>query len=165
MKHKPYDRQKAVDYAHRWAFGRNPAYYNFDKLGGDCTNFASQVLYSGCGVMNPKPTTGWYYRNLNSRSPSWSGVVFFYRFLVSNKGPGPVVVETGMEKVKPGDILQLSFNGIEFSHSPVIVSVGDVPAPENILIAAHTYDSDYRPLDTYQYRLIRFLHIDRINLW
>ena len=37
-----YDRGKAVAYAHKWAFGRNPAYYNFDKIGGDCTNFTSQ---------------------------------------------------------------------------------------------------------------------------
>lgn len=26
----PYRRQTAVDYAHRWALGRNPAYLNFD---------------------------------------------------------------------------------------------------------------------------------------
>ena len=43
----PYDRSAAVTYAHRWAFGRNPRYYNFDELGGDCTNFASQCLYAG----------------------------------------------------------------------------------------------------------------------
>jgi len=34
----PYNRVKAVEYAHKWAFGRNPKYFNFDKLGGDCTN-------------------------------------------------------------------------------------------------------------------------------
>ena len=39
---RPYDRQAAVDYAHRWAYHRNPDFYNFDELGGDCTNFASQ---------------------------------------------------------------------------------------------------------------------------
>ena len=46
---RPYDRQAAVAYAHRWAYLRNPAFYNFDKLGGDCTNFASQCLYAGAG--------------------------------------------------------------------------------------------------------------------
>ena len=40
----PYDRQAAVRYASRWAYGRNPAYADFDALGGDCTNFASQCL-------------------------------------------------------------------------------------------------------------------------
>ena len=34
-----YDRQKAIQYAEKWAFSRNPKYYNFDAVGGDCTNF------------------------------------------------------------------------------------------------------------------------------
>jgi hypothetical protein len=38
-----YDRSAAVAYAHKWAYSRNPAYYNYDKLGGDCTNFASHA--------------------------------------------------------------------------------------------------------------------------
>ena len=42
---KPYDRDRAVQYAHKWALGRNPAYYDFEKLGGDCTNFASRSAY------------------------------------------------------------------------------------------------------------------------
>ena len=73
-----YDRAAAVAYAHRWAYGRNPAYANFDAMGGDCTNFASQCLYAGSGVMDFRPTFGWYYRSLNDRSPSWTGVPFFY---------------------------------------------------------------------------------------
>ena len=67
---KPYDRAKAVAYAHEWAYGRNPRFYDFSNIGGDCTNFASQCLYAGSGVMNYSPTNGWYYINLNSRSPS-----------------------------------------------------------------------------------------------
>lgn len=53
-----YDRARAVAYARRWALERNPAYLNFDGLGGDCTNFVSQCLYAGCGVMNFTPVTG-----------------------------------------------------------------------------------------------------------
>jgi hypothetical protein len=59
---RDYDRRAAVEYAHRWAYGRNPRYYDFEKLGGDCTNFASQCLYAGSGVMNYTPQLGWYYR-------------------------------------------------------------------------------------------------------
>ena len=71
---RPYDRQAAVEYAHRWAYHRNPDFYNFDELGGDCTNFASQCLYAGAGVMNYTPTFGWYYISADDRSPSWTGV-------------------------------------------------------------------------------------------
>lgn len=37
-----YDRTAVVEYARKWAFSRNPQYYNFDAVGGDCTSFASQ---------------------------------------------------------------------------------------------------------------------------
>ena len=48
----PYDRRAAVAYAHQWAYGRNPDFYDYEEIGGDCTNFASQCLYAGTGVMN-----------------------------------------------------------------------------------------------------------------
>lgn len=35
MREIPYDRQAAVAYARRWALDRNPAFYNFDKIGGE----------------------------------------------------------------------------------------------------------------------------------
>ena len=28
-----YNRDKAVAYAHKWAFGRNPAYFDFSNIG------------------------------------------------------------------------------------------------------------------------------------
>lgn len=34
-----YNRQKAKEYAKELAYKRNPKYYNYDLLGGDCTNF------------------------------------------------------------------------------------------------------------------------------
>ena len=40
-----YNRANAVAYAKKWAYGRNPKYYDFSDLGGDCTNFASQCIY------------------------------------------------------------------------------------------------------------------------
>ena len=48
----PYDRAAAVAYAHAWAYRRNPAYFDYSGIGGDCTNFASQCLYAGAPVMN-----------------------------------------------------------------------------------------------------------------
>jgi len=165
LRTKLYDREAAVSYAHTWAYGRNPRYYDFEHLGGDCTNFTSQVLYAGAGVMNPTPTFGWYYYSVNNRAPAWTGVEFLYRFLVNNRGVGPVAVETDISQMEPGDIVQLSFDGWVFRHSPVIVSVGEYPSPANILVAAHTYDTDNRPLDTYLYVLARFLHITQINVW
>jgi len=43
MKNRLYDRKEALLYAEKWAMDRNPRYYNFDSVGGDCTSFVSQV--------------------------------------------------------------------------------------------------------------------------
>ncbi|MDD3766122.1 MAG: amidase domain-containing protein [Eubacteriales bacterium] len=160
---KAYDRQNAVEYARRWAFDRNPAYYDFEHLGGDCTNFASQCIYAGSGVMNFTPITGWFYISANNRTASWTGVKYLYTFLVNNQGVGPFAKEVDARFVQPGDIVQLSFDGVNFAHSPVVVATGPSPAPSNILVAAHTFDAYNRPLLTYPYKKIRYVHIEGIR--
>lgn len=161
---RPYDREAAVAYAHRWAYHRNPDFYNFDALGGDCTNFASQCLYAGSGVMNYTPTFGWYYNSQYSRAPAWTGVPFFYNFLTRRgQTPGPVGAEVSITEICPGDFVQLSFAGGVFSHDPVVVAVDGPALPENILVAAHSDDADYRPLSTYPIQQVRFLHILGVN--
>ena len=67
-----YDRKAAVLYAHAWAYGRNPAFYDYEQVGGDCTNFASQCIFAGCGIMNFTPTYGWYYITANQKAPAWT---------------------------------------------------------------------------------------------
>ena len=159
----PYDRQAAVEYARRWAFGRNPAYYNFDGLGGDCTNFASQCLYAGTGVMNYTPEYGWYYLNVNDRAPAWTGVPYFWDFMTrSAVSDGPFGVPVSPAYLRPGDFAQIRFvsSGEIFAHTPVVVSVGYPATLDNILVAAHSNDADDRPLSTYEnVEEFRFLHI------
>ena len=160
---QPYDRSAAVVYAHRWAYSRNPRFYNYEMLGGDCTNFASQCLYAGGGVMNFTPETGWYYIDANQKAPAWTGVESLYRFLSRDvHSVGPAALETGIQEMMPGDIVQLSFDGERFAHAPVVVAAHHPMRPSQILVAAHSYDSDNRPLDTYPYKKVRFLHITGI---
>lgn len=161
----PYDRAAAVAYAHQWAYGRNPAFYNYEELGGDCTNFASQCLYAGSGVMNYTPTFGWYYLNANQKAPAWTGVEYFYNFLLrKEKTQGPFAAETDLQGLLPGDFIQLDFSGERFAHNPIVVAIGNPITPETILLAAHSYDADYRPLSTYQYVRRRCIHILGVNL-
>jgi len=163
----PYDRDKAVEYAHKWAYGRNPRYMDFENLGGDCTNFASQVIYSGSGIMNYTPVYGCYYLSSYDRTPSWTGVNYLYNFLVKrNGGVGPFAEEVDMKDARPGDIVQLSFSGGDiFNHSPVIVQIKNPVSYNNILVAAHTDDQDYYPLTGYVWAKIRFLHILGVKKW
>ena len=164
LKSLPYDRRAAVEYARRWAYGRNPDYFNYDRIGGDCTNFASQALYAGSKVMNFTPTFGWYYIDANQKSPSWTGVPYFYDFMTRNQmSEGPYGVDVPAELVLPGDFAQLRFEGADrFGHTPVIVEVGNPPTLQNILVAAHSDDADRRPLATYRFRAIRFIHIQGV---
>ena len=156
----PYNRLAAVAYAHRWAYGRNPLFYDYEEFGGDCTTFASQCLYAGTGVMNFTPTFGWYYINANEKAPAWTGVEYFRNFLLRDTvSQGPFAKEVTLQEVQPGDFIQLSFQGDVFSHTPIVVAVGNPATPGNILVAAHSYDADFRPLQTYPYENLRCLHI------
>jgi hypothetical protein len=155
-----YDRAGACAYAHRWAYSRNPAYYSYDAIGGDCTNFVSQCIYAGAHVMNYDLTYGWYYLSANNKSPSWSGVPFLRNFLVGNtEGSGPFAREATATEMAPGDVIQLSFEGKVFQHSLFVVAVGFAPSADNILVATHTDDQDYYALNNYQYKNIRYLHL------
>ena len=154
MQEIPYNRDAAIAYAHTWALGRNPAYYNFDNIGGDCTNFVSQCIYAGAHTMNLTPVFGWYYRSSYDRTASWSGVEYLYKFLINNQGIGPYAYIVPQEKAKPGDIVQMGTRNGGFSHTAVITS-----ATPTILVAAHTYDALDRSLNSYIYETVRFLHI------
>ncbi len=158
-----YNRDRVVAYARRWAFSRNPMYYDFSMLGGDCTNFASQCIYAGSQIMNYTPVTGWYYINLNDRSPSWTGVEELYRFLTNNRGSGPVGEETELINVENGDLIQIKFEGMDrFSHTPVVVDKGEGTV-DTILVAAHSRDAFGRPLSSYNYEELRAIHILGVN--
>ncbi|MCL1952783.1 MAG: amidase domain-containing protein [Oscillospiraceae bacterium] len=162
---KPFDRQAAVEYAHTWAFRRNPRYGDFSEMGGDCTNFISQALIAGGAVMNETRDVGWYYHSLNSRAAAWTSASHLYRFLVNNRGRGPFGHEIPLDEIGPGDIVQLKFAGHDdYSHSLMVVDAGEPAAPDNILIAAHSYDSDDRPLDTYSFVSARGIRIDGVRV-
>jgi hypothetical protein len=156
----PYNREKAVQYAKQWALSRNPAYYSFDGMGGDCTNFASQCVFAGCGVMNYTKDIGWYYNTPNDRAAAWSGVQYLYRFLTQNNSVGPYAIDTSSGTIEPGDLVQLG-NANHFYHTPVVVAVEG----NNIYVAAHTYDVYMKPLNHYFFSQIRYLHIVGARKW
>ena len=164
----PYDRDRAIEYARRWALSRNPLFIDFTGIGGNCTNFISQCLLAGGGVMNYTPTYGWYYISPDSRSPSWSGVNQLYDFLIgkpefadANGGIGPFATEArNNREIEIGDIIQLSNSRGQFYHTLIIseFTEGDV------LVCAHSDDALDRPLSTYNYSGLRVLHVGGIRI-
>ena len=163
MRKLEYNRQIAIEYAKKWAFSRNPQYYNFDPVGGDCTNFISQCIFAGSNTMNYTKNTGWYYINGNNKSPSWTGVEFLYKFLITNKNVGPYGIEVTQNEIELGDIAQLSFSGQKFEHTLMIVNIENRFSLAGIKIASHTYDSYNKPISEYSIKKVRFIHIEGVR--
>ncbi len=142
-----------IEYARKWAFSRNPEFYDFDDIGGDCTNFVSQCILAGGADMNYTQDYGWYYISPDDRAAAWTGVEYFYNFIVNNRRAGPFGYDVPVEEAVPGDVIQLGYD--VFYHSLFVVDVRNgIP-----YIASHSYDSFDRPLDSYTYRNARCIHI------
>lgn len=159
MQEIPYNRSEAVRYALRWALARNPDYYDYADIGGDCTSFASQTIFAGTNVMNYTPTFGWYYIDANNKSPSWSGVEYFYDFMVNNNSVGPFAEPAPLEVLLPGDIIQLANNNGNFYHTLVLTMIKSVRGVRNYYICAHNNDAFQRNLNTYRFATLRGIHI------
>ena len=159
----PYQRENAVAYARKWALSRNPLFIDFTGQGGNCTNFTSQCVFAGCGVMNFTPTYGWYYLSASDRAPAWSGVDEFYRFATgqaefaaANGGVGPYGVIARMRnQILAGDLIQLANEEGRFYHTLIISEIRG----GEVLVCAQSDDALDRPLSTYRYADLRVIHL------
>lgn len=150
-----FDRESAVSYARKWAKSRNPEYYNFDRIGGDCTNFVSQCLFAGCKTMNYQQNLGWYYNSIADRSPSWTGVDFLFDFITKNQGVGVFAKLESIENADIGDLIQLQNASLKFYHTLIISKI----QAGKIYVCAHTFDALDRPLESYNFYSFRLLHV------
>ena len=164
---KPYNRERAVNYAETWALRRNPLFLNFAGRGGDCTNFTSQCLLAGSCTMDFTPDFGWYYVSSDDRAPAWTSVGFFYDFITEqpefaseNMGIGPFGREVRAREIQEGDFIQLADEEGDYYHTLIITGF----EPNDILICAHTDDALNRRLSTYNYASLRFIHIDGVRI-
>jgi hypothetical protein len=147
------DREGARAYAETycgaaWGCGNNSdyndRYQSYKNLGGDCANFASQVLTEGGGL---KPD--WVWRGKGGGSNCWVNAQAFVRYL-SGSGRGTVVargryaqVEPALSKLRPGDIIGYQEKGT-ITHVSVVTGVDAAGVP---VVAAHTADRYRNPWD------------------
>ena len=152
---KNYERERAVLYARKYALVRNPLFFSFAGIGGNCTNFVSQCVLAGSCVMNYTPIYGWYYLSTNRRSASWTGVDFFYNFMTSNEDVGPFGIESSLDMAQIGDVIQLQNEDGDFYHTIIISEIRD----GEIYICANSNDALDKPLSEYTYANLRVIHI------
>jgi hypothetical protein len=128
----PLNRPGMVAYASKWWNSFNPSYRNYTDGGGDCTNYASQILYEGGGLKFIKydsshdDTSAWWY-NFNYSNPfgkkrqsnSWSNAVWFYSFMAAYPAIAKPVDRTSYLEI--GDIVQVDFGGVGVvSHTMIV---------------------------------------------
>ncbi len=157
---KKYNRKEAVSYAENWALSSNPKFYHFGGIGGDCTNFISQCLYAGSGVMNYNRNDGWYYISSYKRSPSWTSVEFLERYLTRTGGVGPIAEIAPINTLEIGDLIQLRQNPTHFNHTVIITKIEN----GEIFVSAHSNDALNKPLKEYFYLELKGLHITGVNV-
>ena len=125
-----YDRQVAAAYADRYVDERNDAWPDYAGSGGNCQNFASQVLLAGGIPMDIYGDAVWkWYSDEVSNSPgaqgrssSWTGVNQFVEYAAENTGYGLVAeTEAPYFSGEPGDLLHMGIDG-DWGHTVVIAS-------------------------------------------
>lgn len=161
-----YNREKAIAYANKyagtaWGAGNNnrynKKYRDYTGLGGDCTNFASQVLgdpEEGGGL---RMRESWRYFFPVGGSQTWVQTDAFKNFLIRS-GYGRVIASGTFQDVVrpteryphgavselvPGDLIAYVMNG-DVDHFAILVGFDDKGYP---LVNCHTADRYRVPFD------------------
>ncbi len=164
-----YDREKATAYALSWITTRNPEYANFDNWGGNCQNYASQVIKSG-GI--PNDVVGYYrFKYYSSvpdeteasigRTPSWAGVDQFYNYAKYNQNAGGLcsTVDINYYYAEKGDLIQFGYKNTWAHTSVVTGSIVEDGKMIDLLTSSNTTDRENFPLSAYNYPNKRLIKI------
>lgn len=146
--------QCAVDYAHKYCgvstdneflFKYNKAYKNFNPDGGDCANFASQILYEG-GKFRKNGT--WNYCDRNG-TKAWVNAQAFKNYMVGSGRAGYIAKGTYQEiykeayNLRPGDFVAYEKKG-KIVHISTVTGLDSKGYP---LVTCHNTDRLLVPYD------------------
>ncbi len=146
-------RVKAIQYADKYCgkastpetgFKYNPKYKDYNPLGGDCANYASQVLHEGGQF---RKTGTWNYAKDGSKA--WVNAQAFKNYLISS-GRGTLIISGTYEKVLkasfklfPGDIVAYEKKG-KITHVSVVSGCDN---KGYVLVNCHNIDRYRVPWD------------------
>ncbi|EOC99283.1 amidase domain-containing protein [Caldisalinibacter kiritimatiensis] len=155
-----YSSSRGVYYANKYVINGNIKFYEASTSGGDCTNFASQVLWYGFGandttediankemmVSGSTYSEGWYAGS-GGGSRNWESVNYFWNYMTGYKSidtPGPrVSVVSSVSSLNEGGIMQIDFESdSDYDHTVILVD------EDTLKFAQHSpnkyyYYSDY----------------------
>lgn len=120
------------NYQDKWWNKRNPKYKNYSGEGGDCTNYASQVLHAGGAPYDKTGNLRW-----SPGSDSWIRVVELRNYLLKNTYTGPFGKKVAKRSALTcGDLIQKEHKRTK--HTVVIYKGGT----DDPVVTAHS--SDYK---------------------
>lgn len=147
------NRLKAVEYADTYCgtasgglnyYKYNDKYKNFNSEGGDCTNFASQILYEG----GFKKNTGWNYKN-GDGTRAWLNAQGFKDYLLYSGRATQIArgkykdVYKAAYKLMPGDVIAYVKKN-KVAHMSVVTDLDSKGYP---LVNSHNADRYRVPWD------------------
>ncbi|WP_331497194.1 amidase domain-containing protein [Romboutsia ilealis] len=148
------EQEKAIDYAHRYCgvstedeyeFKFNKEYKNFNPDGGDCANFASQIMYESGRF---KKNSIWNYDNRNG-TKAWVNAQGFKNYIL-NSGRGSLISKGSYEEtykesynLRPGDFVAYEKGG-RITHVSTVTGVDSKGYP---LVTCHNTDRLLVPWD------------------
>lgn len=164
------EQKKAIEYAHRYCgaaadeeFGLkfNTKYRDFNCDGGDCANFASQIMYESGKF---KKNAIWNYENGNA-TKAWVNAQGFKNYIV-NSGRGSYISKGSYEEVyreaynlRPGDFVGYEKKG-RITHVSTVTGFDSKGYP---LVTCHNTDRLLVPWDLgWSDKAIRF-HFIKVN--
>ena len=164
------EQQKAIDYAHRYCgvsteeeyeFKFNREYKNFNPDGGDCANFASQIMYESGRF---KKNSIWNY-NYRDGTKAWVNAQGFKNYIL-NSGRGSLICKGSYEEtykesynLRPGDFVAYEKGG-RITHVSTVTGMDSKGYP---LVTCHNTDRLLVPWDLgWSNKTIRF-HLIRVH--
>ncbi len=164
------EQQKAIDYAHRYCgvsteeeyeFKFNREYKNFNPDGGDCANFASQIMYESGRF---KKNYIWNYNNRDG-TKAWVNAQGFKNYIL-NSGRGSLICKGSYEEtykesynLRPGDFVAYEKGG-RITHVSTVTGMDSKGYP---LVTCHNTDRLLVPWDLgWSNKTIRF-HLIRVH--
>lgn len=164
------EQQKAIDYAHRYCgvsteeeyeFKFNREYKNFNPDGGDCANFASQIMYESGRF---KKNSIWNYNNRDG-TKAWVNAQGFKNYIL-NSGRGSLICKGSYEEtykesynLRPGDFVAYEKGG-RITHVSTVTGMDSKGYP---LVTCHNTDRLLVPWDLgWSNKNIRF-HLIRVH--
>ena len=164
------EQEKAIDYAHKYCgvsvedeyeFKFNKNYKNFNPDGGDCANFASQIMYESGRF---KKNAIWNYNNRDG-TKAWVNAQGFKNYIL-NSGRGSLIIKGSYEDIykesynlRPGDFVAYEKGG-RITHVSTVTGLDTKGYP---LVTCHNTDRLLVPWDLgWSNKAIRF-HLIRVH--